>query len=131
MPLTPLQKDVLAVVAQNRIEESHVAGGIVLNAADDSARQATPTGWVVGTFRGKGRGQQPQQPGWVSASMQSESRRPGDVARAPVQLAAYLFLPGAACLSAMAWLFFAAEEDPAAVSCEDFFWFALGERSPM
>lgn len=38
MPLTPLQKDVLAVLAGNRTEESHFAGGIVLNAADDSAR---------------------------------------------------------------------------------------------
>ena len=38
MPLTPLQKDVLAVLARNRSEESHFAGGIVLNAADDSAR---------------------------------------------------------------------------------------------
>lgn len=38
MPLTPLQKDVLAVLAGNRSEESHFAGGIVLNAADESAR---------------------------------------------------------------------------------------------
>lgn len=38
MPLTPLQKDVLAVLARNRSEESHFAGGIVLNATDDSAR---------------------------------------------------------------------------------------------
>lgn len=38
MPLTPLQKDVLAVLALNRSEESHFAGGVVLNAADDSAR---------------------------------------------------------------------------------------------
>ena len=38
MPLTALQKDVLAVLAGNRSEESHFAGGIVLNAADDSAR---------------------------------------------------------------------------------------------
>lgn len=38
MPLTALQKDVLAVLAGNRTEESHFAGGIVLNAADDSAR---------------------------------------------------------------------------------------------
>ncbi len=38
MPLTALQKDVLAVLARNRSEESHFAGGIVLNAADDSAR---------------------------------------------------------------------------------------------
>ncbi|MBI4324979.1 MAG: hypothetical protein HY674_06910 [Chloroflexi bacterium] len=38
MPLTHLQKDVLALLAGNRSEESHFAGGIVLNAADDSAR---------------------------------------------------------------------------------------------
>ncbi len=38
MPLTALQKDVLAVLAANRSEESHFAGGIVLNAAEDSAR---------------------------------------------------------------------------------------------
>lgn len=46
-------------------------------------------------------------------------------------MAGYFFLPGAAFLSAMAWLFFWAEEDAAAVFCEDFFWFAFGERSPM
>lgn len=38
MPLTTLQKEVLALLAANRSEESHFAGGIVLNAADDSAR---------------------------------------------------------------------------------------------
>src|SRR5882724_3076401 len=38
MPLTALQKDVLAVLAKNRSEESHFAGGIVLNAAFNSAR---------------------------------------------------------------------------------------------
>jgi Nucleotidyl transferase AbiEii toxin, Type IV TA system len=38
MPLTALQKDVLTVLAQNRSEESHFAGGIVLNTPDDSAR---------------------------------------------------------------------------------------------
>jgi hypothetical protein len=38
MPLTPLQKDILAVLAGNRNEESHFAGGIVLTARDDSAR---------------------------------------------------------------------------------------------
>lgn len=38
MPLTALQKDVLAVLARNRSEESHFAGGVVLNAAEDSAR---------------------------------------------------------------------------------------------
>jgi hypothetical protein len=38
MPLTDLQKAVLAVLAANRTEESHFAGGIVLNASDDSPR---------------------------------------------------------------------------------------------
>lgn len=38
MPLTALQKDVLTILAGNRSEESHFAGGVVLNAADDSAR---------------------------------------------------------------------------------------------
>src|SRR5437764_15153057 len=38
MPLTAFQKRVLAVLAANRSEESHFAGGIVLNAPDDSAR---------------------------------------------------------------------------------------------
>ena len=38
MPLTAFQKDVLQVIAANRSEESHFAGGLVLNAADDSAR---------------------------------------------------------------------------------------------
>lgn len=38
MPLTALQKDVLAVLAGNRSEESHFAGGLVLNAAHDSVR---------------------------------------------------------------------------------------------
>ena len=38
MPLTTLQKDVLAVLAGNRSEESHFAGGIVLTVAADSAR---------------------------------------------------------------------------------------------
>ena len=38
MPLTSFQKEVLAILAANRSEESHFAGGIVLNAADDSAR---------------------------------------------------------------------------------------------
>ena len=38
MPLTALQKDVLALLAANRSEESHFAGGVVLNAAEDSAR---------------------------------------------------------------------------------------------
>ncbi|MCW5551102.1 MAG: hypothetical protein KIS67_02940 [Verrucomicrobiae bacterium] len=38
MPLTALQKDVLALLAAHRSEESHFAGGAVLNAAEDSAR---------------------------------------------------------------------------------------------
>ena len=38
MPLTAFQKDILAILAANRSEESHFAGGIVLTAADDSAR---------------------------------------------------------------------------------------------
>src|SRR5437763_1778846 len=38
MPLTDLQKEILAVLAANRSEESHFAGGIVINAAEDSAR---------------------------------------------------------------------------------------------
>jgi hypothetical protein len=38
MPLTALQKDILTVLAGNRSEESHFAGGVVLNAAADSAR---------------------------------------------------------------------------------------------
>lgn len=38
MPLTALQKDLLTVLAGNRSEESHFAGGIVINADDDSVR---------------------------------------------------------------------------------------------
>jgi len=38
MPLTPFQSEVLAVLAGNRSEASHVAGGMVLNASDGSAR---------------------------------------------------------------------------------------------
>ncbi len=38
MPVTPFQSDVLAVLAANRSEESHFAGGLVLNAAPESAR---------------------------------------------------------------------------------------------
>ena len=38
MPLTPVQKEALAILASNRSAESHFAGGVVLNAADDSAR---------------------------------------------------------------------------------------------
>lgn len=38
MPLTAFQKDVLAVRAANRSEESHFAGGVLLHASDDSPR---------------------------------------------------------------------------------------------
>lgn len=38
MPLTALQHDVLAVLAANRSEESHFAGGILLHTRDDSPR---------------------------------------------------------------------------------------------
>lgn len=38
MPLTLFQKEVLGVLAANRSEQSHFAGGIVLNAPDDSPR---------------------------------------------------------------------------------------------
>jgi hypothetical protein len=38
MPLTPFQKDVLDVLVANRSEASHFAGGLVLNAPEDSAR---------------------------------------------------------------------------------------------
>jgi hypothetical protein len=38
MPLTPFQKEVMSVLAANRSEASHLAGGVVINAADDSAR---------------------------------------------------------------------------------------------
>ncbi|MBI4657653.1 MAG: nucleotidyl transferase AbiEii/AbiGii toxin family protein [Verrucomicrobia bacterium] len=38
MPLTALQGDILAILAGNRSEESHFAGGVVLSAAEDSAR---------------------------------------------------------------------------------------------
>lgn len=38
MPLTAFQKDVLAVLAANRSEESHFAGGVVLHAPEDSVR---------------------------------------------------------------------------------------------
>jgi len=38
MPLTTLQKEVLAVLSANRSEESHFAGGVVLNAAESSPR---------------------------------------------------------------------------------------------
>ena len=36
MPLTEFQREVLAVTVGNRSEQSHFAGGLVLNAADDS-----------------------------------------------------------------------------------------------
>ena len=38
MPLTGIQKEILNVISSNRSEESHFAGGLVLNASDDSAR---------------------------------------------------------------------------------------------
>ncbi|MEX2580728.1 MAG: hypothetical protein WD342_16845 [Verrucomicrobiales bacterium] len=38
MPLTGLQKQVLKIIAANRSEQSHFAGGTILNAAEDSAR---------------------------------------------------------------------------------------------
>jgi len=38
MPLTPFQKEVLGVLVANRSEASHFAGGLVLNAPEDSAR---------------------------------------------------------------------------------------------
>ncbi len=38
MPLTKFQSEVLAVIVGNRSEGSHFAGGLVLNAADGSAR---------------------------------------------------------------------------------------------
>lgn len=38
MPLTNFQKDVLGIIRANRSEESHFAGGVVLNGADDGAR---------------------------------------------------------------------------------------------
>lgn len=60
-----------------------------------------------------------------------ESRRPDKVAGSPAWMDGYFFLPEAAFLSAMAWLFFAAEEEAAALFCEDFFWLSFGDRSPM
>lgn len=38
MPLTALQKDVVSILAAHRSEESHFAGGVVLNASDNSPR---------------------------------------------------------------------------------------------
>lgn len=38
MPLTKFQHEVLAVIVGNRSERSHFAGGLVLNAAENSPR---------------------------------------------------------------------------------------------
>jgi len=38
MPLTDFQREVLSVIKANRSEESHFAGGLVLNATNESAR---------------------------------------------------------------------------------------------
>ncbi len=38
MPLTEIQKEILEVISTNRSEESHFAGGLVLNASEESAR---------------------------------------------------------------------------------------------
>lgn len=38
MPLTEFQSEVLRVIAQNRSEQSHFAGGLLLNATSDSSR---------------------------------------------------------------------------------------------
>ncbi|HMO49951.1 MAG TPA: nucleotidyl transferase AbiEii/AbiGii toxin family protein [Kiritimatiellia bacterium] len=38
MPLTSFQKEVLTILRDNRSERSHFAGGLVLNAPDDSSR---------------------------------------------------------------------------------------------
>ena len=38
MPLTEIQKEILALILKNRSEQSHFAGGLVLNAAEESAR---------------------------------------------------------------------------------------------
>jgi len=38
MPLTEIQREILKVISGNRSEASHFAGGLILNAADDSAR---------------------------------------------------------------------------------------------
>jgi len=38
MPLTKFQSEVLAVIVSNRSEQSHFAGGLVLNASEESAR---------------------------------------------------------------------------------------------
>jgi len=41
MPLTPFQKEVLGGLVGNRSEASHFAGGLVLNAPEDSARYSS------------------------------------------------------------------------------------------
>jgi len=38
MPLTKFQTEVMEILAVNRCEASHAAGGLVLNAPPDSAR---------------------------------------------------------------------------------------------
>ncbi len=38
MPLTAFQKEILSILVGNRSEASHFAGGLVLNAPEDSAR---------------------------------------------------------------------------------------------
>lgn len=38
MPLTPFQREILAVIVSNRSEASHFAGGLVLNATEESSR---------------------------------------------------------------------------------------------
>jgi len=38
MPLTEIQKEILVLISKNRSPESHFAGGLVLNASEDSAR---------------------------------------------------------------------------------------------
>ncbi|MCF6311386.1 MAG: hypothetical protein L3J39_02950 [Verrucomicrobiales bacterium] len=38
MPLTDIQKEILRVISKNRSQESHFAGGLILNATDESAR---------------------------------------------------------------------------------------------
>jgi len=46
MPLTDFQREVLAVIVANRSEASHFAGGLVLNAAETSARYSKDLGWI-------------------------------------------------------------------------------------
>jgi len=40
MPLTSVQKDVMQVIAANRSEDSHFAGGLVLNPSENSPRHS-------------------------------------------------------------------------------------------